>query len=465
MRDGCLCLDANVVCSDGTVRAHKVVLVAHSPYIRALLTSEMAESLAKSLSVSLPDAEVRTVEAIIGCVYTGKLALSGATVCAVLKLANMLQIAAIEQAAAAFFVRRLCTDTALSALRFAEQMTVAGDHGKILHQQCLRYVHDNFPACSLSDDFNALTADELAPLLGSGKLVAKETEVLDALRRWFTSDAESRKAALPRLLPLVRFPRIVVEAPDRDVALLELHSEPLLLAAPGPAAALGLLRECLPAFAASADAPGCVRLQPRRGVRFVTVWSRTHKDDGIDLIDSDLVARNSCRNKSVWSEDTLPSTGCHYWEVTMDYPGKSKGQLLGGAYFVGVTNTSTPRGTSAYNISDTWGLTDTHSGRRSLRVNVQGVLDRAQQEPCVPNNSQGMTYGSGDRVGILADMDARPRTLQFFRDGQRLEGAVVAGFPEVVRIVASPFNTGVTATLAFPAPTNLTPNETSRLSA
>ena len=47
-------------------------------------------------------------------------------------------------------------------------------------------------------------------------------------------------------------------------------------------------------------------------------------------------------------------------------------------------------------------------------------------------------------------MDARPRTLQFFRDEQRLEGAVVSGFPEDARLVASPFNAGTTATLAFP---------------
>ena len=68
----------------------------------------------------------------------------------------------------------------------------------------------------------------------------------------------------------------------------------------------------------------------------------------------------------------------------------------------------------------------------------------------VPLNAEGNSFGSGERVGVLADMDARPRTLQFFRDGQRLEGAVVSGFPEGARLIASPFNAGTTATLAFP---------------
>jgi len=40
--------------------------------------------------------------------------------------------------------------------------------------------------------------------------------------------------------------------------------------------------------------------------------------------------------------------------------------------------------------------------------------------------------------------------MQFFRDGEMLDGIVVTGFPDKVRIGATPFNNGVTATLSFP---------------
>ena len=53
-------------------------------------------------------------------------------------------------------------------------------------------------------------------------------------------------------------------------------------------------------------------------------------------------------------------------------------------------------------------------------------------------------------MGVLADMDCRPRTLQFYRDGVRLEGAVAAGFPAGVRIAVDCVHSGVTATLSFP---------------
>ena len=47
-------------------------------------------------------------------------------------------------------------------------------------------------------------------------------------------------------------------------------------------------------------------------------------------------------------------------------------------------------------------------------------------------------------------MDCRPRTLQFYRDGVRLEGAVAAGFPAGVRIAADCVLLLSTVTLAFP---------------
>jgi hypothetical protein len=59
-------------------------------------------------------------------------------------------------------------------------------------------------------------------------------------------------------------------------------------------------------------------------------------------------------------------------------------------------------------------------------------------------------------VGVLADCDARPRTLSFFRGdaggGQmrRLEGCVVAGFPEGVHIAATVVGQGSSARLSFP---------------
>jgi hypothetical protein len=208
-----------------------------------------------------------------------------------------------------------------------------------------------------------------------------------------------------------------------------------------------------PSAAASAVASGA----PHSGTAFKTVWSRTHKQDEI-VIDSDLVARNPAGGgKCVWSEDTLPSTGCHYWEVTMNYPGKSKGDSMGNCYMVGVTNHTRKDISGVYNESGTWGLSD-YGDSDALRVN-------GSAKGSVPNNSSGKAYGSGDRVGVLADMDARPRTLQFFRDGQRLDGAVVAGFPEGVRIAAVPYNSNVTATLAFPVPAGLTADESARLGA
>ena len=93
-----------------------------------------------------------------------------------------------------------------------------------------------------------------------------------------------------------------------------------------------------------------------------------------------------------------------------------------------------------------WGLSNS-VGASALRADGRAAgagVRRAQL------NRAGQVFGSGERVGVLADMDSRPRTLQFFRDGARLEGAAVSGFPARVRIAADIVFSVVTATLAFP---------------
>ena len=209
-----------------------------------------------------------------------------------------------------------------------------------------------------------------------------------------------------------------------------------------------LLFELTKGFAESEQAAACPRLRPRKGQlpagAFVTVWSGAIKHENI-VLDGDLVARNTGDSgEGVWSAAPLPSTGQHFWEVTFTKPGKAKGAYMGGCYLVGVQGKNvTPEKAAMYNQPGVWALSDSKWEKFQLRTDGQGVGN-------APRNAEGASYGYSERVGVLADMDARPRTLQFFRDGQRLEGAVVSGFPEGARLIASPFNAGTTATLAFP---------------
>jgi hypothetical protein len=202
------------------------------------------------------------------------------------------------------------------------------------------------------------------------------------------------------------------------------------------------------------DAPLPPRHQPGR---FTTTWSSTLKHDAIQLESPTLAKNTSGSGECVWASDELPKTGVHYWEVTITRPNKSKGQSMGNCYFVGVLNHSNTSDTSIRGHVGAWGISD-DGDSDGIRVNgsSSGVVR--------PQNANGKAFGSGERVGVLADMDARPRTLQYFREGVRLQEVVVSGFDEQVRLVAVAYNTGATAALVFPAsPEGLTAEELSRL--
>ena len=182
------------------------------------------------------------------------------------------------------------------------------------------------------------------------------------------------------------------------------------------------------------------------GVQWTTPWSRTLHDDSI-TVESDAIAKQTGSNGGCFSDQVLPVNGQHYFEVTFDYPGRSKGASMGGCYFFGLVAedaSSLPNVTSAkdlYEARGSWGQDDVGIKREDLQE--AGTLKSSQK------NDSSRAYDRHDTIGCLVDMGSSPRTLQFFRDGKLLDG-VVTGFPAQVRIGVTPFNEGVTATLAFP---------------
>lgn len=103
-----------------------------------------------------------------------------------------------------------------------------------------------------------------------------------------------------------------------------------------------------------------------------------------------------------------------------------------------------------------WGLSDDkNNGGSHLRAN--GKPAGAVREEHL--NASSSAYGHLERIGVLADMDSSPRTLQFYRDGMLIPHATVSGFPETVYIAATPKRKGVKVHLSFPGgPTQLEPS-------
>ena len=139
-----------------------------------------------------------------------------------------------------------------------------------------------------------------------------------------------------------------------------------------------------------------------------------------------------------------------YWEVVFVYPGQSKGETLGSYYCFGVVAGSAAAAkygerSGIQNSKKWWGLTDS-CGIYEGASGYKGMIEGRHK------SAKGRAYGSGERIGCLADLDAR--ALRFYREGKELEGLVIAlpaaAAGEALYPVVTPYNTGVTATLSTP---------------
>ena len=185
-------------------------------------------------------------------------------------------------------------------------------------------------------------------------------------------------------------------------------------------------------------------------VFFSSQWSESLKGATVEVSGSNRCsAMQQGQYTSVWCEDPLPSTGKHYWEIRFEQPGAKPGDwTLRDPYFVGVVNHSKVDENGAGFSKGAWGIVP-YNDDRALRSDG---MDGGVALPKACRNEQGNLFGSGDRVGVLADMDARPRTLQFYRNRTLIKGAKVSGVSGNVRIIACPYNRGMSVSIAFSPP-------------
>ena len=173
-RDEGTLLDTKIRVGPRTIEAHKLVLVAHSAFLKGLLTGGLAESAAAADGlvrvkqelggsggevVLGDDLDGDVVAAIVDCFYSGQIAMSTANVCAFIVHANRLQVGEIEKAACKFFVENLEPETVVDALGFAAGLSESGVHGRELHTSCLNYALKNLVACAKVEEFRQLPYD------------------------------------------------------------------------------------------------------------------------------------------------------------------------------------------------------------------------------------------------------------------------------------------------------------------
>jgi hypothetical protein len=103
-------LDATLVFGDARIQAHKAVLISFSPFLHTMFTGGLSES--SQDEVELRDVDGGALAIVVSCFYTGRIDATSANVCGLIRTANLMQVNAIELAAAGYFVKQLQPNTA-----------------------------------------------------------------------------------------------------------------------------------------------------------------------------------------------------------------------------------------------------------------------------------------------------------------------------------------------------------------
>ncbi|XP_031331131.1 kelch-like protein 10 isoform X2 [Photinus pyralis] len=216
------CCDGTVTCSDGTVfQVHRVILSAISTYFRAHFTNSLNPGASENTeaNVSMPS---NIFKCILDFAYTGFCNIEESNVEHLLKAADQYQVLGVIQLCCNYVLDRLNPMNCFGILRFAGHYFCTE-----LEKEGRRFVRRNFERIvNEGSEFCDLSVDEVEAVLDDDELNVKcEKLVYHAVKRWITTNPETRKGNLLRLLKCVRFGNIAPDYISRKVLTWDLVAD------------------------------------------------------------------------------------------------------------------------------------------------------------------------------------------------------------------------------------------------
>ncbi|KAK6490192.1 kelch-like protein 40 [Huso huso] len=192
-------VDCTLKVKDKKFPCHRLVLAACSPYFRAMFLSEMEES--KQKEIVLEDVEPEVLGRILKYIYTSEIEITEQNVQDIFSAANMFQVPSIFTVCVSFLQKRLSLSNCLAIFRLGLMLDCAR-----LAIAARDFISDRFQLISRDQDFEQLSASELAAIISSDSLnVEKEEIVFEAVMKWVSNDKQNRLASLTDLFDCVRF--------------------------------------------------------------------------------------------------------------------------------------------------------------------------------------------------------------------------------------------------------------------
>ena len=193
-------MDFKICIKDNTIPCSKFVMAAHSPMLRAMLTSDMAE-VAKQ-EIRLDHIDVGIVQIILDYMYCEDVSFHKDQLMALITASDYLQMTDLKE---------MCLDEVPAILEPANVITWWKEAGKMkydtIKDKCEEIIAAKFSQISQQDDFLNPAVTEMQHFVSNVcKDSVKADDVLDAVMRWVSYE-EGQQTHLENLLLKVQLPK------------------------------------------------------------------------------------------------------------------------------------------------------------------------------------------------------------------------------------------------------------------
>ena len=190
--------DITICCENDKFPAHKVVLAANCPYLRAMFTNGMKES--KSEEIHLKGISKITWTDIMNYMYTREILITKSNVLDLVGASSMLQIDDLKQKCSKFLAEQIDHNNVINIRGFAHRMFLDE-----LKECATNFLTDNFEKIIDCDEFLDMELIDLIDILKFDFLrVRSEYVPLYAALKWLQNDLKNRKEHCQEILQNIR---------------------------------------------------------------------------------------------------------------------------------------------------------------------------------------------------------------------------------------------------------------------